>query len=687
MPQPWLGRVVAEANDMQDDYHFEVTSLQEYLPKQPTEGLPTVTGELRSGARANILMGVASNRVDIHQAAAAAERALERQAEPLATLFMPADRYPRAFLDVAWRNLVLNSAHDSSCACSHDDVVDHVMVRYQEARHIGEGLVRDALHALAGTVAAPAGATVVVNPTARSRRDVVEGIVPGSGPCHFVGPDGSPRATQLIGELRGEGYNTMVTGQKVRWVLDLMRGTEFAGRQITSYEIVETPEFHDVVLQEAGPGESRRDLTALKAEMLALGDTGRSMRFRLLITPHRHVLFDSGPVEGFGWTALTVAEGSMADAPITAEGSVLRNEHLTVRVDDATGTFAIDTDDGLTLSGLGRLVDGGDGGDTYNYSPPAVDRIVEVPDAVRVDVVEEGPVRARLRIEREYTWPAFAVGNDVSCSARSDEAVAVSVATTLELRPGERFVRVTHTFDNRARDHRLRAHFPLPAPVDGSDAECAFTVVHRGLTAEGGAHEFGLPTFPSRRFVDASDGSTGCALLHDGLLEYEVVDDGRELALTLLRATGWLSRSEPSLRPNPAGPPVEVQGAQMLGEQQVRYAVYPHRGDWRAADCYGAADAFLVPFERVRGGGRDGRTPLAGRALHVEGAEVSAVVRTPGGVQVRVFRTEPDAGPVTIEHDGAPARGWTVDLAGRPIAPFEGAVELDPWEICTLQLD
>ena len=27
MPQPWLGRVVAEANDLQDDFDFEVTSL------------------------------------------------------------------------------------------------------------------------------------------------------------------------------------------------------------------------------------------------------------------------------------------------------------------------------------------------------------------------------------------------------------------------------------------------------------------------------------------------------------------------------------------------------------------------------------------------------------------------------------------------------------------------------------
>jgi hypothetical protein len=75
-----------------------------------------------------------------------------------------------------------------------------------------------------------------------------------------------------------------------------------------------------------------------------------------------------------------------------------------------------------------------------------------------------------------------------------------------------------------------------------------------------------------------------------------------------------------------------------------------------------------------------------GSALRVEGAEVSAVLRTPGGLVVRVFRTDQGTGPVTVEHDGAPARGWIVDLRGRPTAPFESTVDLSPWQIATLQL-
>src|SRR5581483_11217704 len=105
-------------------------------------------------------------------------------------LFLPPDRYPSRLLRLAWRNLVLNSAHDSACACSHDEVVDAVMVRYQEARHIGTGLARDAAHHLASAVDAEPGSTVVVNPTQQDRSGVIDARVAGEGPVHFVAADG-----------------------------------------------------------------------------------------------------------------------------------------------------------------------------------------------------------------------------------------------------------------------------------------------------------------------------------------------------------------------------------------------------------------------------------------------------------------------------------------------------------------
>ena len=694
LPQSWLGRVVAEANDIQGDYRFEVTSLGELLPTQPTEGIATWPGELRSGARANVLMGVASNRVDVHQACAAAERAMERRAEPLSALFLAANQYPDALLRVGWRNLVLNSAHDSSCACSHDDVVDAVTVRYQEARHVGDALARSALRRLATQVDVAPGSTIVVNPTRVDRGGLVHGFAPGEGPLHFVAvDDGTPCAAQVLGTPGGAtgsaGFNTVITGQKVRWVLEMMRGPEFAGTKIARVvsNQVDDNEW-EYVLEAAGPGEPVVDLEATREELLALGVGGATIRIRQALAPTREFIFAPGTVPGFGWRTFRSVDGEGPPTTLRASGDTIANEHVEVHVEPATGTVTIRTSDGIEMRGIDRLVDGGDGGDTYSYSPPERDLVIDTPIEVRTELLEAGPVRARLLVERSYDWPAAAVGDARACTERSSEMVRVEVRTVLELRPDERFVRVRAELDNRSRDHRLRAHFPLPVQVDGSDAECAFTVVHRGLDAEGGPHEAGLPTFVSRRFVDCSDGSVGLAVLHDGLLEYEVVDGGHELALTLLRATGYLSRTEPALRPNPAGPPDVLEGPQLQRRLTFDYAVLPHRGDWRAADLYVAADEFLVPLERVRGGGVTGaHRPASGTTLRVEGAEVSAVMRDGGGLALRVFNTSTVPGSVMVELAGAPARGWRVDLLGRPLEPFEASTPLRPWEIATLRLD
>ncbi|MHB1536087.1 MAG: glycoside hydrolase family 38 N-terminal domain-containing protein, partial [Acidimicrobiales bacterium] len=125
-PHPWLPQLLEGANAAQDDFHFEIQSLVEYLASAPTEALPSWSGELRSSARANLLMGVLSNRVDVKIAAARAERALERRAEPLAALWFPAECWPATLLDGAWLEVIRNSAHDSICACSADSVVDAV---------------------------------------------------------------------------------------------------------------------------------------------------------------------------------------------------------------------------------------------------------------------------------------------------------------------------------------------------------------------------------------------------------------------------------------------------------------------------------------------------------------------------------------------------------------------------------
>jgi alpha-mannosidase len=130
-------------------------------------------------------------------------------------------------------------------------------------------------------------------------------------------------------------------------------------------------------------------------------------------------------------------------------------------------------------------------------------------------------------------------------------------------------------------------------------------------------------------------------------VEYEVIDGGRELTVTLLRATGWLSRRRLPLRPDPAGPAVPVEGPQVQGPRRWRYGLVLHAGDWETAHVSRRADAFLNPLEVAAGStASPGRTrPPDGQVLRVDGAEVSAVVRDEDDLVVRLFH--PGSGPAS----------------------------------------
>jgi hypothetical protein len=663
-PQPWLGRVVAEVNALQDDVELRVVPLQEHLATAPIDGLPTVVGELRSGSSASLLMGVASNRIDVKQAAARAELVLERRAEPLSALLLPAERWPDSLLDVAWLEVIRCSAHDSICACSIDEVVDAVLHRYAEARHIGEGLADRALGALAGAVATDG--PVVVNAAARPRRGLVELVVPGETPV---------AGAQVLEERAGEPPDLTFEGRQLGALLGRIRNQELdPGVYVDRVEVVEDDDGVEVTLHTGGVLREDPAVEEAKRELYAIAGSRPTPRFRVRTTqrPWRRVVARAPEIAGYGWAPWSPAP--LDDDPVTVEeapsGAVtVANGLVTLSVDRADATFAVDG-----LAGFDRLVDDGDHGDTYNHSPPDHDEVVDAPVAVTIDVRERGPVRAQVVVRRRYSWPERV---DDEARARVGR-VEVDVTTTVEVRAGEALVRVTAELDNQARDHRLRTWFPLPTRATTSVAECAFGTVHRGTTAEGGSGEHPLPTFPSRRFVQAG----GLTVVHEGLLEYELVDIGPDgtagyLALTLLRATGMLSRDDMTYRPLPAGPPIPLEGPQVRGRHVLRYGVAV--GD---VDPWALADDLLLPLDVVVGTGA-GTGPVEGSALQVAGAQVSSVRRVAGALEVRVFNPSHDAATVTV----GGRTGQVVDLRGRPLEPFDGSLDLGPRAIATLLLD
>lgn len=658
-----------------------VATLDEYLRHHASDPVGTlVAGELRSHVRGNILPGVLSARLALKQGMAVAERTIDH-AERFNALWSQRD--DSAYLDLAWHKIIESTAHDSVVGSGTDETSDQVEARLAEATQAARA-VRDA--ALAEAAArVPADAYLVANPLPVSRTALVEvDVALAQGGLVAVAADGAVQPVQATARAATVLSDERMDASQLERVLRRIHRRELFGRLIDRYEL--TPGslvFHVAEV----PVTAEFDLLILRREVAdaAAAHPGEWV-VRTLAEPRATVL---APVQvpASGLAAVRIEPADQAPAlsgvPVSASARHLSNGLVEVAVLD-DGTVDVTGADGTVLHGVGRLVDGGDRGDSYNYGPPALDQLVSEPTDVAVELLEGGPLRARIRVTRVFSWP---VGLADDPDRRSEQTVATPVETIVELRVGEPFVRIGTSFLNQSADHRLRLHVPLPAPVATSSAAGQFAVTSRGLTAEGGWGEYPIPTFPAESFVSAG----AATVLLDHTCEYELVGDGSELAVTLLRAVGAISVNIHPYRDEPAASEIPAPGAQGLGVRvEHRFAVVP--GGWKSVHAVALAEEFRNDARAVRGSAAAGsRLPADRTGLRVSGTDVlvSAIRRVTGdGTEVRLTAMSDD--PTTARLTGTFSSAATVDLLGRPLESAVAAGELDlqlgPWEIRTVVL-
>jgi Glycosyl hydrolases family 38 N-terminal domain/Alpha mannosidase middle domain len=262
--------------------------------------------------------------------------------------------------------------------------------------------------------------------------------------------------------------------------------------------------------------------------------------------------------------------------------------------------------DGFVADGVAiRLLDEPDVGDLYNFCDAEPGQLPTPPDEITVE------------------------GHEVIAAWSG-----LSVALRVMRRADEDFLRFEGVIHNERPDHRLRLHVGLREPTDRSLAGSPFELVDRPLVGEGGEGEVPSSTWPARHVVMAS----GTAILHEGVFEYEVVG-GQEVAVTLLRCVGTISRQHLATRPFQAGPATPTPDAQMLGETAFALGVCPHvtrEGLWERHERFS-----LPVVEAIAVGGGD--LPARG-VFHAFGgpAQLSNIRRRDHGVEVRLWNPQAD---------------------------------------------
>ena len=636
-PLPELVDVVERANAENDRLRIELTTLGAAL-RNGSAARHDVDGRdaLR---RARERPDERHVRADRHQGGRRARRALARAVRRAALGAARRARGPAEFLALAWRRVIENSAHDSICGCSADEVSAQVLVRFAEAEELGRDLAAEALEPARAATPREARPS---SPTRRRSRATTSSC--STSPSRRSGrtsrsrvADGSRFAAQELSRNVAQLHRVEMLGRDIpELVKRRLHGRELFGQWLNGFAVEPGPRL--VFELDTVQDPPSIDLVELRTAVLVAAKAKEDERWEVVFrTRPRRRLAARVSAPALGWTGVRAVEGSESGAAAALDGGVLENGLLRVEVGN-DGTLRIGD-----VEGVGRIVRGFDVGDSYNYAPPADDVLVDRPDSVRVEWLERGPVRASAVVRRTYTWPPDHV---------------VEVETHVELRAGEPFVRIRVAFDNPADDQRVRVHVPLRRQATHSYAEGQYAVVQRGLVAEGGHGEMPLPTFPASSFVAAG----GVALLLEHVSEYELLD-GRELALTVLRSTGWISRNTNPYREEPAGPELAIPAAQMRGRHSFSFAIYPHEGVEPGPDVLEQAERYRLPFLTAEGAGEPGELAQA-EGLTLDGDGVVLTALRPN--EARVANETPDPRTVTLGGESLELRPWEIRTTTTP---------------------
>lgn len=559
---PWLAEQIAD----RVGHPVEVGPLEDMARRlrraAVVDKLPRVHGEQRDPCLAVCPASITGTRIpQIKQTNQRVEALLLGVAEPLQALsVLNGGGADRAHLRWAWRLLAQNHPHDSIPGCSTDPVHREMSVRFERAAAVAHDAAQRGAQRLAATL----------DPTARGEL----------GAIGIVGLVGG--RSRLRVRLHAENFPTIrlstQDGTDVPYVI-VDRGQERITYRLDQDSF-------------ANEGATELSHLAVTADWLEAAQR-QTNRWEM---PFQDVEFEiDAPRAGYTTLRIDPAPASSGNARSRHWQPAPSGELANADVRVWLGEEGLCVEDLRTGQRTGPVYfsHAGDSGDEYTANPIDEPPVEFWPSPVGAQVSAEGlwqfmrvPLRADVpaQLARERT---HRVGH-----VRLEGELFVSL--------NGRRVGLRLRLDNRARDFDLR----LVARVeDGRHAWAGapFGVEQRQRELDHttpGAPQLWIPDFPFRGWlaVETGDGS-GTALLARGLYEGAfrwAESGGIDIALTLLRGVGWLSRDDLLTRPGHAGPELPTPEAQCLGPQEWELALMPF-GPGELETLPAAAEQFLRP--------------------------------------------------------------------------------------------
>lgn len=640
-PQINIGDSVAAANAMQDDIEFVMGDVEEYIRMVQQSGAEQTRYdmELVGSKYQYVLLGALSTRTYLKRQNFGCEALLEKYAEPITAIAHRLGyREPAHLLREAWTEMLINSAHDSIHGSSVDETHIDMESRFGKVRQIASGLAHDAMAYLASQL------RPCKNRSTLAYAPIPSGIAQPAEVWLAIGDQ-----NVVMVNSRGEEMPT----------------------QILPREAIETNGI-GLPRNDFFPGEVFR-------KVLFLTDGAKDI-----------TRYEAKPVD-------TAAAGG--DALYCDENRI---ENKWIRI-DARGALIDLTDkrSGKTWYGLNLLEEDADAGDAWDFAPPWIPGAIIRSSSFDFSrsVIENGPVRATLRIEGTMQVPACLKGDE-----RSRELVKLPVSFDISLYRDTPRADVKLTFDNNACDHRIRLKLNMGVRTKDILSQSHLAVLNRSIERQKEIEPWLQPPtqlLPCREWIAARDEKYGLAVAMKGMYDYEAVIEPLsatpDVAVTLLRGFQMMGRRNTKMRFGPASDAVVTPGAQCRGRQVIEWSYLPFlTDDNNIAPFLPEAESFLYPplTHALRIDGKADGPDAIPFPVTWEEANIcfSALKRAEdgSGIILRLFENQGKATSCALKLDGF-TKASLCRMDESEIVPFEIEndrlnVEFAPYKAVTVRL-
>ncbi|MBB6637587.1 glycoside hydrolase family 38 C-terminal domain-containing protein [Cohnella thailandensis] len=689
-----LPEAMRVARKLYPDTDFVHSNFADYLAALGGDELPAhlsvVKGELRSQRTDGwgTLVNTASARVYLKQMNQHGQTLLEKVAEPLAAIAHGLGRgeqgkgqgqeatlgsysYPHHLFTYAWKTLMQNHPHDSICGCSVDEVHREMVTRFEKSKHVAESIVDESKQLVADAV-----------DTSGFARFGEEAL-----PLIAFNTTGWKRGgtISIVADVRRIYYREGLSPEEM---ISRLKALDLGGRVLVDAEGAAVP----VKVEDLGV-QFGYDLP---------DDAFRQAYWARQV----RLTFAASDVPALGWkTYAWVKSASAASAAAPEAASIVRGERTldngTLRVEVADdGTLTVtDLASGHAYRDLLVYEDTGDIGNEYMYKQPEGEEALTTRGlAAEIRVACDEVYRATIEIVHRWAVPAsadalfeeekqYAVYFPERKAQRVAETVPLTIRTLVSLEKDGKGVAVRASFNNQAKDHRVRALFPTDLQASVHRADAIFEVAVRDNEP---AAEWQNPSNAQHQqaFVDVSEAdlSRGLTIANKGLNEYEVLRDGRNtIAVTLLRSVAELG--DWGVFPTPE--------AQCLGDHEVELMIIPHEGDGAVSGAYAEAYQFQVPWTSAQTGAHQGQLAPVGAAYAWEGEGLAfsslKINEKDGGAMLRWFNLRQQPAELKLAAPNASVyRSDVLENRGEALAlGADGSLSLPigPCEIVTIGVE